>query len=90
MVIQKRKLVVKDITDGIPVLTSDIIFDNQGQIHKLDGKADNDILSLENLVNNDKVCVLYKAVYKTEQPTTKCDVDIEYVSMDDSYGKSYN
>ncbi len=31
-----------------------------------------------------------KAVYKTEQPTTKCDVDIEYVSMDDSYGKSYN
>ncbi len=90
LVIQKRKLVVKDITDGIPVLTSDIIFDNQGQIHKLDGKADNDILSLENLVNNDKVCVLYKAVYKTEQPTTKCDVDIEYVSMDDSYGKSYN
>ncbi len=47
-------------------------------------------MSLENLVNNDKVCVLYKAVYKTEQPTTKCDVDIEYVSMDDSYGKSYN
>ena len=90
LTIQKRKLVIKDIMSDIPILTSDIIFNNQGQIHKLDGKADNDILSLDNLVNNDNVRILYKAIYKTEQPTPKCDVDIEYISMDGTYGKSYN
>lgn len=90
LVITRRPVKISDITGGIPTLTSDIIFAAPGTAHKLDAKAVNSQLVLDNVVNNDNIRISYKAVYNSEVPTDNCTVGIEYVSVDDEYGKSYN
>ena len=90
LTITKRPITISNITGGIPELTSDIIFANPGEIHKLDATADNSQLECSNVANNDDIRIKYKAVYLSEESNSSCDVGIEYVSMDDDYGKSYN
>lgn len=90
LTITKRKIVINNITSGIPELTSEIIFNNPGEIHKLDASADNNSLEYSNLVNNDRIRILYKAVYYSEAANTTCDIGVEYVSMDNSYDRSGN
>ncbi|MCC8169463.1 MAG: YDG domain-containing protein, partial [Oscillospiraceae bacterium] len=90
LVISKRPLKIVNITDGIPALTSDIIYETDGTVYKIDAEAVNSQLELENLVNNDSVKIKYRAVYRSETPTSSCNVEVEYLSMDDDYGKSGN
>lgn len=80
--INKRKLKITNITGSIPELTSDIIFAAPGGAHKLESEADNSLLRLENLVNDDKVKIKFNAVYTSEAPSDSCDVNIEYISID--------
>jgi uncharacterized repeat protein (TIGR02543 family) len=90
LTITKRPLTITAITGGIPSLTSAEIFENPGQEHRLDATADNTQMTFTNDVNNDLIRIKYQAVYVSEESNTTCDVGIEYISMDDSYGNSAN
>lgn len=88
--IERRTVNITEIKSGIPPLTSDIIHNNPGAVHKLDAAAVSAQMSLENLVNNDDIRVTYKAVYTSDMPIASCTVMVEDAAVDDSYGRSAN
>ena len=88
--IKKRTIDIQSINGNIPYLTSEIIFNNPGNVHKLDGTAETDDMTLSNLVEGDEIKVTYKAVYSSIEPAENVTVDIESVALDDTFGKSKN
>ncbi|MGN0108186.1 MAG: MBG domain-containing protein, partial [Hominilimicola sp.] len=88
--IKQRGIEIKSINANIPPLTSAIIREQPGSIHRIDSAAVNEDMTLNNLVWDDSVRITYKAVYSSIEPTESYVVGIEDVNLDNSFGKSAN
>lgn len=92
LTINKRPIDINSIDSGVPMLTAKFLHENSGPNYKLNGTAVNTEgqMTVTNIANRDSVKITYTAVYNYGAPSNKVRVNLENISLDDSYGKSSN
>lgn len=89
LTIEKRPLIVTNITSGIPSLTADIIAANPGVAHYLPAFATQSQMKSDR-INDDNIRISYDAVYSSESPNSRYDVGITNIQLDENYGRNKN